>query len=391
MRDAEFAQWLQQCTELTKNPRRDAVTRCRSVERAEGSLDQHFANDGLSSLLAALAYSANDERNGAPVRHRIPIIGNVRNGSASLANAVRRYKDFSEAWPSGTQSPSFTAVVREERTVVVREPSPQAPSIPKSVSAWPEWTLPTKGDLLQLARITVPYVRFLHPDIVRAVVEDNEIHREEWATSLQRRGVDPSLYVWEKSSCAFPGVRRYAGSTEIAQYRRRLATLEGPEDALVLDDNHYPKTVWSFVLRGKRFQNQGPNGYALAHLADHKQYKNRAQEEFDVLEETTTFPALFGLYTSVTNTVYTPVGLIRPTDFALPLRNLIQRQSMHLYGSFCNLLPPHLSIRTPESGAWSLDAFDWSEPVGTMDHVPAFLDYRNQEMEKLLANHLLSE
>jgi len=81
-----------------------------------------------------------------------------------------------------------------------------------------------------------------------------------------------------------------------------------------------------------------------------------------------------------------PIGLIRPTDFAFTLRNLIQRQAAHLYSDFCNILPPSLSFRAAESGAWSLDAFDWSEPVGTLDYVPAFLNYRRQEMEKLFSS-----
>ena len=387
MRDVEFEHWLQQCTNLTEGPRRNALSRCRRVERTEGDLDQHCADDGLETLLAVLTYSTGDQRKGTPVQHHIQIAGDMRNGLASLANAIRRYKDFSEAWPSGTHLSPSTTIVRPNHTAIARQPATEVPQRPLTASTWPEWNLPSKGDLLQLARITIPYVRFLHPDIVRAIVEDNEYHRETWAARLQEHDIDPSLYMWENSACAFPGVRRHAGGTEIAQHRGQLEAIAGPGNALKLDDNHYPKTVWSFVLRGKPFQNQGPVGYSLAHLADHKQYKNRAQKEFDVHGEVSALPALFGLYTSVVNTVYMPVGLIRPTDFAFPLRNLVQRQSAQLYGSFCKLLPPYLSIRAPESGAWSLDAFDWSEPVGTPDHVPAFLNYRNQEMERLLTNN----
>jgi hypothetical protein len=217
-------------------------------------------------------------------------------------------------------------------------------------------------------------------------VEDNEDHRKDWETGLRERGIDPDLYLWERSACAFPGVRRYAGSTEIAQHRGRMEVTKVPENALKLDDNNYPKMVWSFIFRGKAFQNQGPFGYSLAHLADHKDYKNRGQEEFNVQEDVTARPTLFGLYTSAANSVYMPIGLIRPTDFNFSLRNLIQRQAVHLYGHFCNLLPPYLTVRAEESGAWSLDAFDWCEPVGTMDHMGAFLDHRTQEMKILLSN-----
>jgi hypothetical protein len=249
---------------------------------------------------------------------------------------------------------------------------------------WPEWNLPNNQELLQLAKITIPYICFLHPDIVRFIVADNQLHREKWHARLAEHGVDPSLYLWEGSPCAFPGVRRYAGGAEIAQHRNKMTRTARPDNAIALDDNSYPKQIWSFVFLGKRFPNQGPSGYSLAHLVDHKNYKNRGQEEIannrgDEVSELT----LFGLYTSVTNSVYMPNGLIRPTDFSFLLRNLIQRKADAIYGNFCKLLPPHLSFRTNDSDAWSLDAFDWREPVGTSDHVQAFLRYRNEKMEKL--------
>jgi hypothetical protein len=250
--------------------------------------------------------------------------------------------------------------------------------------AWPEWTLPGNDELLQLAKITIPYICFLHPDIVRDVVRDNEYRRAEWSDRLRKCGIDPALYLWQHSPCAFPGVRRYAGSTEIAQHRGRMEVKAVPENAIKLDDNDYPKHVWSFIFRGKPFQKHGPSGYSLAHLVDHKNYKNRGQAEItNNRGDEVTVLTLFGLYTSVTNTVYMPNGLIRPTDFAFLLRNLIHRKADALYGRFCKLLPPHLSFRTNESGAWSLDAFEWREPVGASDYVEAFLRYRNEKMEAL--------
>lgn len=248
---------------------------------------------------------------------------------------------------------------------------------------WPEWSLPSNDEFLQLAKITIPYICFLHPDIVQSVVKDNECHREEWGVRLKERGIDPGLYLWQHSPCAFPGVRRYAGSTEIAQYRGRMEAKRGLENALKLDDNDYPKHIWSFVFRGKPFQKHGPSGYSLAHLVDHKNYKNRGQDELTIHRDEVSALTLFGLYTSVTNSVYMPNGLIRPTDFSFLLRNLIQRKADAIYGDFCKLLPPHLSFRTNDSVAWSLDAFDWREPVGTSDHVQAFLRYRNEKMETL--------
>jgi hypothetical protein len=254
---------------------------------------------------------------------------------------------------------------------------------PRLASSWPEWDVPNREDLVQLAKLTTPYIRFLHPDIVRFIVSDNQRQSERWEARLAKRGVDPSLYLWEGSPCAFPGVRRYAGGAEIAQHRKKLTATEPPDNAIALDDNSYPKQIWSYVFLGKRFPNHGPVSYSLAHLVDHKNYKNRVHTEFDSLGNRQ-LPTYFGLYTSPANTVYMPTGLIRPTDFCFSLRNLIQRKADEIYGSFCKLLPPHLSIRAGESDAWSLDSFDWCEPVGKSEHVPAFLEYRNKQMEGLL-------
>jgi len=97
-----------------------------------------------------------------------------------------------------------------------------------NASRWPEWNLPSDDELLQLAKITIPYICFLHPEIVAFMVADNQLHREEWHAGLAEYGVDPSLYLWDGSPCAFPGVRRYAGSAEIAQHRKKLRRWRGP-------------------------------------------------------------------------------------------------------------------------------------------------------------------
>ncbi len=68
--------------------------------------------------------------------------------------------------------------------------------------AWPEWSLPSDNELLQLAKMTTRYLCFLHPDIIRSVVKDTEDRREEWSDRLKKRGIDPALYLWQHSPCA---------------------------------------------------------------------------------------------------------------------------------------------------------------------------------------------
>ena len=49
-------------------------------------------------------------------------------------------------------------------------------------------------------------------------------------------------------------------------FRKRAKSSEAPPQCLSLDDNDYPKHLWSFVFTGRPFRKRGPAGYQLAHL-----------------------------------------------------------------------------------------------------------------------------
>jgi len=92
--DAEkFKNWL----EFNGKPRstiQNRISNCRNVENYEGDLDQHFIKDYGLSLLKKLSYSTSEERNNSTAKHKIPIYGNMRNGSATLKQAVNLYMTF---------------------------------------------------------------------------------------------------------------------------------------------------------------------------------------------------------------------------------------------------------------------------------------------------------
>jgi hypothetical protein len=324
------------------------------------------------------AYSKSDEQQNQPGRHQIPIDGNLYNGTATLRAAVSLYKQFRENWLDGT--PMLSTNQDLER-------GPAKIRVAKSEKgrAWPTWEQPGADEVLALAHVTVPLVKFLCSDVVQAVVEDNERHRIEWTQALQERRIDPAAYLWERSPCAFPGVRRYAGSREISAHRGHGKLDESQNiNALALDDNDYPKQIWSFVLRGAQFAKFGPDGFALAHLADHKDHGNRFATDFETTEVGHIPRPLFGLYTCPSNTVYTPVTLIKPTDFVGTIRALLVRRAQELYGSFCEILPPFLGISQPSSSDWNVSEFKWSDPVGTTEHVERFLEFRRDRLAKLI-------
>ena len=244
---------------------------------------------------------------------------------------------------------------------------------------WPTWELPSSNTILKLLKTITPYIRFLHPSIVEAVVQDNEVHRSFWCKKLLEHKINPDFYLWEKSSCAFPGIRRYSGNKEIAFYRKQIDQKDFQiTEALRLDDNSFPKHIWSFLFRGKPFQNRGPQGYSLAHLADHKEYKNRIYDEFN--SDSDQYLKFYGLYTSVSNTIYIPNTLLKPTDFNSDIRIILLNKAQDLYGNVCNIIHPSFNIKP---SIWSIHDFDWAEPVGDITHIKKFLDFRHRIIESL--------
>lgn len=377
MREDGFRSWLLNHRGLNSTSVNSRVSNCKTVERAEGDLDQKFESDRLIELIGKLNYSASDERVNRPARHMIPIEGNIRNGSATLKSAISLYQLFCESSAAGN-----TIIPASPNLASIKIPSPAKSTDGR---AWPIWGQPSSAEVLALAHIAIPYVRFLDPEIVRAVVEDTERNRTEWVSALKSKQIDPMCYLWEGSPCAFPGVRRYAGSQEIAAHRGHVELNKTKStNALALDDNDYPKQIWSFVFRGKKFSKQGPASYALAHLADHKDYRNRFGQDFEVIEADESNRSMFGLYTCISNTVYIPTTLIKPTDFVGTIRALLIRRAQEMYGSICQILPPFLRIPSAPSRDWSVGEFRWAEPVGSTKFIKSFLDFRNDRLAMLL-------
>ena len=329
MKEAPFRAWLKVARGLSVGTVGSRISNCRRVERHEGDLDAHYDSDELNALMQRLKPSEPE--------HRIPIAGDVYNGTATLKNAVSLYSDFRRCG-------RLTVSSEESSEKRLRQ---QARS-PRSRAQWPAWPQPKDEDLLDLARAMAPLVRFLNPGIVGAVVEDNRRFGGEWTISLEALDIDAAIYLWEGSPCAFPGVRRYAGSTEIAVFRKRAESSEAPPQCLSLDDNDYPKHLWSFVFTGKPFRKRGPDGYQLAHLFDHKEYGNRWRDEIDAPPGVDESVLPYGLFTSAANSVYAPGAFLKPTDLSPRLRSLIQRRAQQLYSDVCCLVPPPLAVKPCE-------------------------------------------
>ena len=364
MQNAEFRTWLTENGYLP-NVVNSRVTNCETVCRYEGDLDDFFEEDECEKLLQRLCYTADDERNHRPVRHSIPINGNQRTGSATLKQAVNLYVKFRKNIPIQVKEISRTTSY----------------SSSTQRKDWPVWDKPNEEECYQLAQIITRYVRFLSPEIVEQIVKFNELIKDKMTELLKNKGVDPSLYLWEKSSCCFPGIRRYAGSSEISAFRKRSEISE-IENAVLLDDNDFPKQIWSFVFRGCQFNKCGPDGYGLAHLIDHKKDKNRMLEEFIFPEGYKFENPVYGLYTCASNSVYIPNNLMKPTDFNGEIRNLLFRKAYQLYSPICNIVPPFIKIPEASDSKWDIEKFTWADPVGTTENITDFNIFRAEKLVK---------
>lgn len=375
MQELEFKQWL----ELRSDNQASIGSRlsnCRTVEKFYGDLDELFEKDGLENLLGELSYTKEDERLDRKQKHEIPIKGNIYNGTASYRSAVNLYIKF-------LQGESLPPIQKAS----LKNPVGQNNSVKTSKTAWPKWETFSDGDSLRLMKVLSKYVKFLSPEIVKAIVDDNEKNRNEFCEILRERSINPELYFWDKSSCCFPGIRRASGSLEVASLRKK-ANLSNIEDALVLDDNDYPKQLWSFVFRGTYFNKFGPEGYSLALLVDHKKARNRMPNEFNFEKEHPFEKPFYGLYTCASNSVFIPEGLVSLKEFDSRIRNLLFRRALGLYGSFCRLVPPCATLMKCAEDDWNLENFEWTSPVGGLKNVKSFLNFRKEKWKTLLGKIL---
>lgn len=362
MQKEEFRTWLEE-KGFNGSVARSRVGNCATVCNYEGDLDQIYQQDQLNDLLNRLNYTTEDERQNSPCRHRVPINGNKRTGSATLKTAVKLYKAFLENQP-----------------YLVNAQGRVANQIARS--DWPRWETPSDEEALLMAKAMTKYMKFLSPEIVARIVEDNINKKDFFIQKLTEKNIDPELYLWDGSACCFPGIRRYKGSQEIAAFRGH-AEINQYEDALDVDDNDYPKQIWSFLFTGRQFNKKGPQNYSLAHLIDHKKDNNRMEKEFIFSEEHPFEKPFYGLYTCASNAVYTPESIIRLTDFNTKVRNMLFHKVYSLYKDYCNIIPGYISLSEIEDHEWNIENFEWAAPVGSMDNINAFLEFRYLRIEQL--------
>lgn len=100
MREDEFLCWMQSQGKMKSRPMRDAVSRCKRLERKiDGlniNLDEEYNEDGGASLISMLTYTRADEKMGIPMPGGLVFQPGADpvNGMASLKSAAKKYFEF---------------------------------------------------------------------------------------------------------------------------------------------------------------------------------------------------------------------------------------------------------------------------------------------------------
>jgi len=110
MLENEFYDWL--LIKYNPNTANARKANCLNVSKYEGDLDQYFEKDACRSLIEKLSYSTDDEKHNRPAKHKIPISGNLKAGSATLKQAVNLYVEFKTG--NTTEKPKAEAAVKPE-------------------------------------------------------------------------------------------------------------------------------------------------------------------------------------------------------------------------------------------------------------------------------------
>lgn len=90
----EFKSWLINVKGLKSSTAHSRSSNILTIEACYGDIDEIMAAGKVGSILSELVYSRKDERNKLPQKHRIPIDGNIYNGSSTLRQALNRYIEF---------------------------------------------------------------------------------------------------------------------------------------------------------------------------------------------------------------------------------------------------------------------------------------------------------
>jgi len=217
----------------------------------------------------------------------------------------------------------------------------------------------------------------LHPDIVHYISNANLKFKEEFQLHSHER-LNNQEFLFEGSDCVFPGVRRPINKeTSGRKWKNNIY-----EDGTILNDNTYPRHIWSFLVCGKAYssnswKNTGLNAFELAHIFGHKTDETDLEKSsFEKFDENKNPYALF---TSASNVALIPKGLTKPTDKLESIKLCYYQRHIDLYGENFYHISGLKRELVPE---WYRE-IKWLEPILPPEwkhKVDLLLEYRERHL-----------
>ena len=91
--EKQFENWLETGKGLSKKTSESRLSSCRRLDELY-DLDKQYALNQCSELIRSLSYSKKAESLSVPALHKVPIDGNLYDGTAPLRRAVKLYVEF---------------------------------------------------------------------------------------------------------------------------------------------------------------------------------------------------------------------------------------------------------------------------------------------------------
>lgn len=120
MKDKEFLDWMLD-SGYNQNKVHGFIQSCQDIERHEGSIAEHFAQDGGRALLRRFRFSALDASSGRAPAHHVPPQGDLVRQAEGLKKALKFYLDFlnfteqQAVVRSGAQGPSTRKIYAKRK------------------------------------------------------------------------------------------------------------------------------------------------------------------------------------------------------------------------------------------------------------------------------------
>jgi len=229
-----------------------------------------------------------------------------------------------------------------------------------------------------------PEIYHIHPKIVERIKEANVDFKNDFKEICKE--LDAEMFFYDGSDCVFPGVRRNINKEKVKNWKNNICLV----DNMILNDNTFPRHIWVFLSMNKQYDGNSWKDsrleqFELAHIFGHKVDEKELEKKVFNQYDETKLP--YALFTSASNVVLIPNGLMKPTDKFESIKIAFYKRHIDLYG---NNLYSEKDLKEEFVPKWYSE-IEWKEPVLPYKwekKIDNLLEYRKKYLNnKFKTNH----